>query len=155
MLVGVSSAGKSSFARQHFKPTEVISSDYCRGLVSDDETDQSATRPAFEVLDFIVRKRLEARRLTVIDATNIRPEDRKHYINLAREYYAPSVAIILNPPESMCHERNKQRTDRASAQDHPQWSRTKRIRQSCTCEYQHRQVHKTKKLQNQCQYSEC
>jgi protein phosphatase len=128
MLVGVSSAGKSSFARQHFKSTEVISSDYCRGLVADDENDQSATPAAFEVLEFIVRKRLAARRLTVIDATNIRPEDRKVYVNLAREYYAPSVALILNPPESVCHERNKQRTDRSLSSQviHTQYQTLKR-----------------------------
>ena len=43
VLVGVSGSGKSTFARQHFKPTEIISSDFCRGLVADDENDQSAT----------------------------------------------------------------------------------------------------------------
>ena len=43
MLIGVTGSGKSTFARTHFKPTEVISSDFCRGLVADDENDQSAT----------------------------------------------------------------------------------------------------------------
>ena len=42
VLVGVTGSGKSTFARAHFKPTEVISSDFCRGLVADDENDQSA-----------------------------------------------------------------------------------------------------------------
>src|SRR5581483_8202278 len=70
VLVGHSGSGKSSFARDHFKRTEVLSSDFCRGLVSDDENDQSATNEAFELLHYIARKRLSAARLTVIDATN-------------------------------------------------------------------------------------
>lgn len=60
VLIGVSGSGKSTFARKHFKPTEILSSDYCRGLVSDDENSQAATKDAFEVLHFIARKRLAA-----------------------------------------------------------------------------------------------
>ena len=74
VLIGVSGSGKSTFAARHFLPTEVISSDFCRGLVSDDENDQAATSDAFEVLHFIAGKRLAAGRLTVIDATNVQPE---------------------------------------------------------------------------------
>ena len=77
VLIGASGSGKSTFARTHFKPTEVISSDYCRGLVSDDETDQSATQDAFDVLHYITAKRLAAGRLTVIDATNVESHARK------------------------------------------------------------------------------
>ncbi|HRI71879.1 MAG TPA: AAA family ATPase, partial [Polyangium sp.] len=87
VLVGPSGSGKSSFGRKHFKPTEVISSDVCRGLVSDDENNQSATGDAFEVLHFIAAKRLAAGKLTVIDATNVQPESRKPLVNLAREYH--------------------------------------------------------------------
>src|SRR5258708_21304967 len=86
VLIGVSGSGKSTFARQHFKPTEVISSDFCRGLVSDDENDQSATKDAFDVLHYIAGKRLAAGKLTVVDATNIHPESRKPLFALAREY---------------------------------------------------------------------
>jgi len=77
VLIGVTGSGKSTFARAHFKPTEVISSDFCRGLVADDENDQSATPDAFEVLQFIAGKRLASGRLTVIDATNVQPEARE------------------------------------------------------------------------------
>ena len=77
VLIGPSGSGKSTFARQHFKPTEVLSSDYCRGLVSDDENNQGATTDAFEVLRFIAGKRLAAGKLTVVDATNVQPEARK------------------------------------------------------------------------------
>src|ERR687890_1565447 len=86
VLIGPSGCGKSTFARKHFRPTEVLSSDFCRGLVSDDENDQAATKDAFEVLHFIASKRLAAGRLTVIDATNVQPEARKELVALAREH---------------------------------------------------------------------
>jgi polynucleotide kinase-phosphatase len=112
VLIGTSGSGKSTFARTHFKSTEVISSDYCRGLVSDDENSLDATKDAFEVLHFITAKRLAAGRLTVIDATNVQPESRKPLISLAREYHVFPVAIVLDLPEKICQERNKQRPDR-------------------------------------------
>lgn len=112
VLIGPSGCGKSSFARAHFKPTEVLSSDFCRGLVSDDENAQAATNDAFDVLHYIARKRLAAGRLTVLDATNVQPEARKPLVALAREFHVLPVAIVLNMPEKLCHERNQNRPDR-------------------------------------------
>lgn len=112
VLIGVSGSGKSTFARKHFKPTEILSSDYCRGLVSDDENSQAATKDAFEVLHFIARKRLAAGKLTVVDATNVQPESRKPFIEIAREFHCLPVAIVLDIPERMAHDRNKTRPDR-------------------------------------------
>ena len=112
VLIGPSGCGKSSFARAHFKPTEVLSSDFCRGLVSDDENAQAATNDAFDVLHYIARKRLAAGRLTVIDATSVQPESRKPLVELAREFHVLPVAIVLNIPEKICHERNQNRSDR-------------------------------------------
>jgi protein phosphatase len=112
VLIGASGSGKSSFARTHFKPTEVLSSDTCRGLVADDETDQSATTDAFDVLHYIAAKRLTAGRLTVVDATNVQPEARKPLVALAREHDVLPVAIVFNLPERLCQERNRLRPDR-------------------------------------------
>jgi len=112
VLIGPSGCGKSTFARLHFKPTEVLSSDYCRGLVSDDENDQASTKEAFEVLHFIARKRLAAGRLTVIDATNVQPESRKPLVALAREFHVMPIAIVFDFPEKLCHERNRKRPER-------------------------------------------
>ncbi len=112
VLIGTSGSGKSTFGKRHFKSTEVVSSDFCRGLVADDENDQSATAAAFAVLHFIVSKRLEAGRLTVVDATNVRQEDRESLIAIAKEQNCLSVAIAFNLDERICHERNKMRTDR-------------------------------------------
>ena len=111
-LVGPSGSGKSTFASAHFAPTEVLSSDYFRGLVSDDENDQKATQDAFDVLYYVAGKRLSAGRLTVIDATNVRPEDRKKIVALAREHDYLSAAIVFDVPESLCRERNKFRENR-------------------------------------------
>jgi polynucleotide kinase-phosphatase len=113
VLVGASGSGKSTFARRHFKPTEVISSDFCRGLVSDDENDQSATRDAFDVLHYIAGKRLAAGRRTVVDATSVQQDSRRQLIELAREHDVLPIAIVLDVPEEVCAERNAARTDRA------------------------------------------
>jgi len=112
VLIGPSGSGKSTFARKHFLPTEVLSSDYCRGLVSDDENNQAATNDAFEVLHYIAAKRLARGHLTVIDATNVQPEARRPLVQLAKSYHCLPVAIVLNPPEKVCHERNRNRDDR-------------------------------------------
>ncbi|MGQ4335526.1 polynucleotide kinase-phosphatase [Streptomyces hayashii] len=113
VLVGASGSGKSTFARRHFKPTEVISSDFCRGLVSDDENDQSATRDAFDVLHYIAGKRLAAGRRTVVDATSVQSDARRQLIDLAKQHDVLPVAIVLDVPEEVCAERNAARTDRA------------------------------------------
>ena len=112
VLVGPSGAGKSTFARKHFKATEVLSSDFCRALVSDDENDQSATTTAFEVLHFIASKRLKAGKLTVVDATNVQTEARKPLVALAREYHVIPVAIVFNVSTRLCEDRNRDRSDR-------------------------------------------
>ncbi len=112
VLIGASGSGKSTFARTHFAATEVLSSDSCRALVSDDENDQSASRDAFEVLHFIAAKRLAAGRLTVVDATNVQPESRRELIALAREHDVLPVAIVLDLPEAVCVARNAERADR-------------------------------------------
>ena len=112
VLIGPSGSGKSTFARQHFLPTEVLSSDYCRGLVSDDENSQAATNDAFDVLHYIAAKRLAAGRLTVVDATNVQREARQPLVKLARQYHTLPVAIVFNLPEDVCQERNRDRADR-------------------------------------------
>ncbi len=112
VLIGASGAGKSTFARRHFLPTEIISSDFCRGLVSDDENSLDATNDAFDVLHYIVGKRLARGKLTVIDATNVQPAARAGLIALAKQYHTLATAIVLNVPEATCSARNEARPDR-------------------------------------------
>lgn len=112
LLVGASSSGKSTFAKKYFLPTEIISSDYCRALVSDDENNLSATDAAFEVLHFLAAKRLKLGKLTVIDALNLRKEDRAKLIQLAKDNYALAAAIVLETPIRKLFDRHDTRTDR-------------------------------------------
>jgi protein phosphatase len=112
LLIGPSGSGKSTFARKHFLPTEIISSDACRGVVSDDANDQTATGDAFALLHATLELRLKRRRLTVIDATNVRPEDRKPLIAIAKRWHALLIAFVIDPGDDVCHARNALRPDR-------------------------------------------
>ncbi|MCG8506537.1 MAG: polynucleotide kinase-phosphatase [Sphingomonadales bacterium] len=112
LLVGPSGSGKSTFGARHFLATEIVSSDACRGIVCDDETSLEATGDAFDLVHFIVEKRLAARRLTVVDATNVRPEDRRALVRIAKRYHSLTIAFVFLTPEELCHERNADRPDR-------------------------------------------
>ncbi len=112
VLIGASGAGKSTFAARHFIESEVISSDFCRKLVSDDENDQTATGAAFELLREIASRRLERGRMTVVDATSVRPEDRRSIVRLAKDHHVFACAIVLDVPAEICRARNEARPDR-------------------------------------------
>lgn len=112
LLIGASGSGKSTFANNYFKKHEVVSSDICRGIVSNDENNQAATGDAFDLLNFIIAKRLKNGLLTVVDATNVQKESRTKLINLAREYHTLPVAIVLDLPQRVCEDRNENREDR-------------------------------------------
>jgi protein phosphatase len=112
VLIGSTGSGKSTFAAKHFLPTEVISSDYCRGLVADDESDQSISADAFDLVREIAGKRLKHRKLAVIDATNVRAAERKGWVELARKWHALPVALVFDPGIDICIARNKARPDR-------------------------------------------
>ena len=112
VLIGVSSAGKSTFAREHFLPTEVLSADFFRGVVADDENSLEATDDAFAALHFVAARRLARGLLTVVDATNVQPEARKPLVELAKRYHAQPVAIVFDLPQALCEERAAVRTDR-------------------------------------------
>src|SRR4051812_72917 len=112
VLIGPSGSGKTTFARSHFLPTEILSSDACRALVSDEENNQLVTNDAFAVLHFVAARRLALGRLTVIDATNVQPEARRPLVELARRYHCLPVAVVLDLPERLCLERNRDRKGR-------------------------------------------
>jgi protein phosphatase len=112
VLIGPSGSGKTTFARRHFKASEILSSDECRWMVSDDENDQSATKDAFDVLHYIAGKRLAAGRLTVVDATSVQREARRPLVEVARAHDVLPVAVVLDTPETICLARNRERPDR-------------------------------------------
>ena len=106
-LVGASGSGKSTFAARFFKSTEVLSSDFFRAIVCDDEGNQNATKDAFDALHFVANKRLNRGKLVVIDATNVQKEAREAVIELARGQDVHAVAIVLDFPKELCQDRNK------------------------------------------------
>jgi protein phosphatase len=112
LLIGASGSGKSTFARAHFKPTEIVSSDHYRGVVDDDENSLEASGDAFAACRFVTATRLKRRKLTVIDATNVRAEDRANFTAIAKQYHALTIGIVIDPGEGICHHRNEARPDR-------------------------------------------
>ena len=112
ILIGTSGSGKSTFARRHFGPHEIVSSDNCRAIVSNDENNQRATPDAFDLLNFILRKRLARGLLTVVDATNVQTEARKELLAIAKEYHVLPAAVVLDVPVAVCEHRNAGRSDR-------------------------------------------
>ena len=106
LLIGISASGKSTFGRRHFAPTEIISSDALRAMITDDPTAQGATDDAFDLLHRILAMRLRRGRLTVVDATNVEHWARAELIAVARRHRRPSVAIALDVPLPIALERN-------------------------------------------------
>ena len=111
-LVGVTSSGKSTFARKHFKPSEVLSMDAFRAMVSDDRASNADVEDAVDVLHFIAAKRLAKRRLTVVDATNRKLEHRQRLLATARAFEAPTVALLFDLPEALLMQRYAEREHR-------------------------------------------
>ncbi|WP_158220416.1 AAA family ATPase, partial [Kineosporia sp. A_224] len=112
VLVGASGSGKSTFAARCFAPTQVLSSDHYRGVVADDENDQTASTDAFEALHHVVGIRLRRGLLTVVDATNVQEHARASLVKLAREHDVLPVAVVLDVPVAECVRRNESRPDR-------------------------------------------
>lgn len=117
VLIGAAGAGKTIFAARHFATQEVLSSDSLRERISGDEADQRASRTAFAILHQAVERRLAARRLTVVDATNVRPYARRALIARARAAGLPVVAIVFDLPPAVVRARNAARPERVVADD--------------------------------------
>jgi len=117
VLVGPAGSGKSTFARRHFRPTEILSSDAFRAMVADDEADQSASSAAFSLLHAVARHRLARGRLTVIDATNVEPRASRPLVGLARRHGIPALAIVFDLPAPVIAAWNTHRTERVVPQE--------------------------------------
>jgi predicted kinase len=121
VLIGAAGSGKSTLAARHFEPSEVVSSDAFRALVSGDEADQAASPVAFRILHRELERRLAAGLTTVVDATNARPDHRRPILARARAAGAGTVAIVLDLDPAEVHVRNASRSrvvDRAVVDRH-------------------------------------
>jgi len=110
VLCGPAGAGKSTFARkfvelhqaQGCKPTSIVSSDYCRAMICDDETNQQVNRDAFDLFYYIIRKRLFQGRLTIADSTALQANARQTLIEIARRYQYRSSLFVFNMSLETC-----------------------------------------------------
>ena len=111
MLIGPTGAGKSTFAAKHFRPSEVLSSDHYRSVVGDDEHTYRTTKDAFDAMAYVAGKRLAARRVAVVDATNLYKEHRGAFTALAHRHHAPFTGVVFDLSESVCQRHNALRPD--------------------------------------------
>ena len=109
VLCGPAGCGKSTFAEQHFRTTQIISSDWARARVADDERDQRYNLQAFALVHFLIEQRLTLNRLCVVDSTALTPLDRKELVGLARKYQVPTTLLVFNVPLQTCIERDEKR----------------------------------------------
>jgi len=109
VLCGPAGCGKSTFADRHFRPTHVISSDLCRRLVCDDETDQRYHSQTFALLNFLIGQRLSINRLCVVDSTAVTPGARKCLLGLGRKYRVRTELFLFDIPLEACLERDRTR----------------------------------------------
>ena len=108
VLVGLPGSGKSTYAERMNLPS--LSSDAIRKLLADDETDQTVHVRVFQTLQYLLHQRLEiGREVTCIDATNLKPEERKPYIEAGKSYGCEMEAVFFDLPLEVCRERNARR----------------------------------------------
>jgi predicted kinase len=109
VLCGPAACGKSTFAAHHFRPTQIISSDWARACVCDDDRDQRFNSQAFALVHFLVEQRLTLNRLCVVDSTALTNPARKELLDLAKRFQVPAVAVLFDVPLETCVARDEKR----------------------------------------------
>jgi protein phosphatase len=112
VLIGAAGSGKTTLAARLFAPDEILSSDALRATISGNEADQRVSAVAFRILHRTLERRLAHGELTVVDATNTRPEHRRPLTTRARATATPMVAIVLDLPPTTVRTQNTNRTTR-------------------------------------------
>jgi predicted kinase len=112
VLIGAAGCGKSKWAAARFLPTQIVSSDECRALVSDDPNNPRASADAFALMHTIIGMRLKRGRLTVADATSVHRDKREALLEIARSWRRPAIAVVFDLPAAVCQERNQARAER-------------------------------------------
>lgn len=117
VLCGPAGAGKSTFAwqlvsehkEQGFHPTTIVSSDECRALICDDETNQQVNRDAFDLFYYIINKRMLQGRFTIADSTALQADARRRLLYLAHRHNYYTCIIVFNIPPEACVQQDRTR----------------------------------------------
>ena len=108
LLVGLPGSGKSTYLER--LGVQGLSSDAVRGLLADDETDQSIHREVFATLRYLLRRRLALQRpVTYLDATHLTMRERRPYVKMGQLYGCAVEAVFFDVPLEVCRERNRGR----------------------------------------------
>jgi alkanesulfonate monooxygenase SsuD/methylene tetrahydromethanopterin reductase-like flavin-dependent oxidoreductase (luciferase family)/predicted kinase len=110
VLIGASGSGKSTWAAERYRPSEIVSSDQLRGVVGSGEHDLDASTDAFALLDQIIAARLQRGLNTVVDTLGLDAERRRAHLALARRASMPAVAVLFDTDAAECRSRNRTRT---------------------------------------------
>jgi predicted kinase len=115
LAIGLPGSGKSSWFKRH--NVIPLSSDMVRSLLFDDVREQRFQDLVFSNLRSMLKARLIAKRpMNYVDATNLTPQERQHWIKLAKDYGYEVQAVFFDVPLEVCIERH-QRRDRVVPED--------------------------------------
>ncbi len=109
VLCGPAACGKSTFATRHFRSTHIVSSDFCRKLVCDDEADQRYDSQSFALANSLIGQRLSINRLCVVDSTALTPRARKSLLDLGRKYRVRTELFLFDITLEKCLDRDRLR----------------------------------------------
>ena len=87
VLAGPNERARNAFARRHFRPSEILSLRHCQRRTDDPQA-------AVALLERIVSRRLQRRKLVVVNAPNLTQAERGGWLRLARRAYAEPVVIV-------------------------------------------------------------
>jgi len=124
VLCGPAGSGKSTFAQhiiaqhQHedFCPTMIVSSDYCRALICDDEASQQVNRDTFDLFYYIITKRMSQHRFTIADSTALQADSRRRLLELAQHHHYHKHLFIFNISRETCLQHDQQRKRKVGEQ---------------------------------------
>jgi predicted kinase len=115
LAIGLPGSGKSSWFKRH--SVVPLSSDMVRALLFDDVREQRFQDLVFSNLRSMLKARLIAKRpMNYVDATNLTPQERQHWVKLAKDYNYEVHAVFFDVPLDVCLERH-QRRDRVVPED--------------------------------------
>jgi predicted kinase len=115
LAIGLPGSGKSSWFKRH--NVTPLSSDLVRTLLFDDVREQRFQDLVFSNLRSMLKARLIAKRpMNYVDATNLTPQERQHWVKLAKEYQYEVHAVFFDVPLEVCIERHERR-DRVVPED--------------------------------------